>query len=79
VPPTYDDAGPFAEGLAPVAMTGRWGFIDMKGSFAVNPRFDRVALFRSGLAVVWSDGRRDYIDTHGKFVRAVIPAGPKTK
>jgi hypothetical protein len=42
--PQFDEASTFAEGLGAVRIgdykTGKWGYIDKAGHFAVNPRFD---------------------------------------
>lgn len=40
------------EGLAPVQVDNRWGFIDTNGRFVINPQFDRAEPFAEGLAPV---------------------------
>ena len=42
----------FKGGLASVAVAGRWGFIDQKGKFVINPQYDGVGSFSEGYAVV---------------------------
>ncbi|PYO91531.1 MAG: hypothetical protein DMD58_04020 [Gemmatimonadetes bacterium] len=32
IPPRFDEAGDFAEGLAPALVEGKWGFIDATGT-----------------------------------------------
>ena len=32
--------------------TGKWGFIDKRGKFAINPRFDAAFVVSEGLAAV---------------------------
>jgi hypothetical protein len=47
VKPQFDDAMPFSEGLGAVRIgdeeSGKYGFIDKKGNYVVNPQFDAVA------------------------------------
>jgi hypothetical protein len=66
IPPRFDDALPFSEGLAAVrvgdADTGRWGYIDTSGTFVIQPRFTGAFLFSKGLALVVED---DYL--RGQF------------
>ena len=38
IPPQFDRAGLFADGLAAVAVGNRWGFIDQSGKLAIAPR-----------------------------------------
>ena len=47
---------------------GKWGFIDRKGNWLINPQFDAVSPFRNGLAQVTLGGIRGYINTAGKYV-----------
>ena len=45
--------------LIPVSSNGnKWGYIDQKGAYVINPQFDRADFFRGGLAKVAS-GRID--------------------
>jgi len=46
------DGGPFAEGLAPVSIKEKWGFVDTTGNFVVKPKYDFVGAFGDGLAPV---------------------------
>ena len=81
---TFDQAGAFSEGLAPVRddQTEKWGFIDTSGRMAIQPQFDERWVgpegyllttegFHQGLAAVGQDGKWGYIDKSGKMV---IPA-----
>ena len=51
-----------------MASGGRYGFVDKKGRFVVNPQFDGASRFSQGLAAVVSGRRVGYIDEEGKFV-----------
>ncbi|MDR0436982.1 MAG: WG repeat-containing protein [Bacteroidales bacterium] len=62
--------------LIPVSSDGeRWGFINRKGEFVINPQFEDADFFNSGLAKVQSNGRIGYINKKGDFV---IPATYKS-
>lgn len=76
---TYEVAGEFNEGLAPVKVGGKWGFIDKSGHMVIQPKFDDIPDywsqlpkgFSQGLAAAQYGGKVGYIDKNGKFV---IPA-----
>ena len=58
--------------LIPVKSGEKWGYINKKGVYVINPQFDNVGFFRDGIAKVeYSDGKIGYIDEKGK---QVIPA-----
>jgi hypothetical protein len=50
-PMWLDEAQPFSNGLAPVKLNGRWGFLDRAGRFAIPARYLRADAFSDGLAV----------------------------
>ena len=55
VPPVYDYAGPFTEGMAPVGLyAGGWkyGYVNQRGELAINLMYDVVSKFNEGLAYV---------------------------
>ena len=52
---TVEDAqtcGGFSEGLAPVKIKGKWGFIDNTGKVIINAEYEEVNKFSEGLASV---------------------------
>src|SRR6266496_4911944 len=55
IPPTFDRADFFYEGLAAVEVNGKWGFIDVTGQVVIPPRFTTVTNFSDGLAGVFID------------------------
>lgn len=64
----------FSEGLAEAQSgdTKKWGYINVKGEWAIAPRFngfpsETLGPFRSGLAAVEAAGRTGFIDTTGVF------------
>jgi hypothetical protein len=62
VPAVYDEIGPFSEGLAPVEVNGKWGFIDTKGNMVIPAVYDSAGSFSEGLAQVKVNGKWGYID-----------------
>ena len=56
----------FDEGLAPVRIDGKWGFINEEHRIVIPPMFDRVLRFRDGLAVMIQDEKYGYVDSSGK-------------
>jgi hypothetical protein len=76
--PDYAAAGPFAEGLAPVAIKDaggtKYGFIDTTGTIVIQPQFDWVGRFSEGLAMFGvgdksaADATYGFIGTRGQVV-----------
>lgn len=58
--------------LIPVESGKKWGYINKKGEYIINPQFQDASFFRDGLArVISSDGKTGYINEDGKYA---IPA-----
>jgi hypothetical protein len=55
IPPRFDHAKSFSEGLAAVALGDVWGFVDRAGKFVISPAYRSVEPFREGLAVVGNE------------------------
>ncbi|MGA2593393.1 MAG: WG repeat-containing protein [Bryobacteraceae bacterium] len=83
VPPRFDAAMDFSEGLAGIAFdTDRtsysctdcdknqhWGFIDKQGKVVIRAQYHSVRSFSEGFAAVESDdGKWGYIDTKGNLI-----------
>ncbi|HEY6328839.1 MAG TPA: WG repeat-containing protein [Blastocatellia bacterium] len=76
VPGFYESASRFSDGLAPVELHGRWGYIDKLGNVVIDFQFADAQPFSEGLAraSTGTKARRDdwykygYIDRSGKFV-----------
>ena len=66
--PKYQQAGPFMEGLAPVMLGGKYGYIDKDGTCSIPYKFETAGIFNEGLALVSLNGRFGYIDRTGKQV-----------
>lgn len=58
----------FSEGLAPVCLNGKWGYINLKDQWAISPRFIEARPFSEGLAFVRSEnGETAFIDRTGRI------------
>ncbi len=57
-----------AEGLAPVKVGERWGYINRTGKVVIPPRFRLAGPFAEGLAAIEVDGKYGYIDRTRKMV-----------
>jgi len=67
--PIFEDAKPFAGGVAPVKVDSYWRFIDMQGRKVLDcSRYDTVEPFREGYALVGRDGLYGFIDRAGEEV-----------
>ncbi len=70
----------FSEGLGPVQVNGKWGYINKEGNVVIKPAFDKAGCFSGGLAPVKIGGEKDpksgflrggkwgYIDTTGTAI-----------
>ena len=55
--------------LIPVESNDKWGYVDEKGNFGINPQFEDAYFFCDGLARVQnSEGQWGYINKKGEFV-----------
>ena len=55
--------------LIPVYDGKRWGFVDQKGKYVINPQFKDAYYFQNDIArVISSDGLTGYISKNGKFI-----------
>ena len=75
----FEDAKPFAEGLAAVRLNKRWGYISKSGEMRIPNRYPFFAdAFMGGLALVSNpvDGSELYINRAGKpqFFKSSKPA-----
>src|SRR5688500_8297711 len=51
IPPQFESALSFSEGLAAVLLDDKWGFIDKNGILVIENQFDQVAHFSEGVAL----------------------------
>jgi WG containing repeat len=68
IPPKFDLAENFSDGLALVKTGEKFGYIDRTGKIVISPKFDRAENFSEGLATVEIGEKAGYIDRTGKIV-----------
>lgn len=69
IPFAFSGARSFTEGLAPAANAkGYWGYIDIKGEWAIKPVYDFTDNFENGEARVMKDQKMFYIDKNNKIL-----------
>ncbi|MCC6778792.1 MAG: WG repeat-containing protein [Hyphomicrobiales bacterium] len=78
IPPRFEQAMRFSEGLAAVRIDGRFGYIDPRGEIVISPRFDLAGEFHLGLAEVVVARSSGIVSRSGRMVvqpafRRVIP------
>lgn len=71
IPPKFNNAFDFNEGMAPVQPDENWGFIDKTGSLVIPDKYVWVGYFSESLAPVKIDGKVGFID---KSDTLIIPA-----
>ena len=64
----YDWAGSFSEGLAPVRLNGKYGYINKSGKLVLPLKYEDAWDFSEGLAPVELSGMWGYINKSGKLV-----------
>ncbi|MBI1761391.1 MAG: WG repeat-containing protein [Acidobacteria bacterium] len=78
IPPQFQEAGKFSEGLAPFRIKNKWGYINARGQVVIPAKFFQAMPFKEGLASVGiffeegkviesKVGRYGYIDKTGRL------------
>ena len=71
IPPQYNEAMKFSEGLAAVKINEKWGYIDERGAVVIPPKFAGAWFFSDGLASVKLNERSPlwaFVDKKGDVV-----------
>ncbi len=68
IPPQFDRADPFSEGLASACRGNLEGCIDPTGRWVIEPAFQEIGPFEDGLAYAIRGGQWGCIDRSGTFV-----------
>lgn len=72
-PILYDSIGYFSDGLAPVSLGGKWGYIDEQGKLVIKCQFNWAFPFSEGTTIVVQDNDKWYIDKCGHYLEKYIP------
>ena len=64
---TYWD-GNFSEGLLPIILDAKVGYIDTSGEVVIEPKFDVAWHFKNGVAKVLIDEEEGYINKQGRLI-----------
>ena len=71
ITPQYSRAFQFSEGLAPVNVEGKWGYINKQANITITPQFDWATPFHDGVARIligsFSSGKFGFINKKGIF------------
>lgn len=59
----------FSDGLGPVLIKGKVGYINVKGQLAIQPTFEFGTMFKEGAAAVWDGSYWRYINKLGQFIK----------
>src|SRR5262245_55590587 len=50
----------------PIAVNGKFGYIDNSGAVVIPPRYEAFSEFHEGVAIVRRGGKQEYIDENGE-------------
>lgn len=64
--PAKREFGPYRNGIARVKNRDRWGYINEKGYFIIDPQYDSASDFSAGFALVSRKGKQFFIDSKGR-------------
>lgn len=64
----YDNVEPFNEGFAAVKIGNKWGYINEKGEFLIEPKFDKAYFFVNNFAWVVKNKKYGFIKLDGSYL-----------
>ena len=71
IPAKYENADYFREGLAPVKLNGKWGFIDKSGMEVIPLKYQDAVDFNEGATAVKAADKWGFIDKTGKEITSI--------
>ena len=67
--PKYQNVRSYSEGLAPVQVgSGKWGFINEKQEWVIQPKFEDAKEFQNGKAAAKLNGKWGFINKRGEWL-----------
>lgn len=71
----YEEVGFFRDGLCPVKILGKWGYVDKKGDVKISPKYQYAKSFNNGVAPVETNsGRWALLNLEGDEIVSDITA-----
>lgn len=64
----YNRIEGFSEGLTPIKLRKKWGFVDTTGKIRIKARYDKVKPFAYGVAAVCINNKWGFINEKGQFI-----------
>ena len=68
IPPQFDAALDFSEGLAVVKVGTKYGYTNTQGTVVITPQFEGASRFQQGRAAVKLGKTYGFVDTDGKYI-----------
>jgi hypothetical protein len=68
IPPRFEAAAPFSDGLARIREKRMWGYVNLRGEYIIAPQFVDAHDYSEGLAAVVFREKWGYIDKAGRYV-----------
>lgn len=66
--PKYRNVISYSEGMAAVqAGSGKWGFVNERQQWVIEPHFDEVKAFQTGRAAAKQNGKWGFINKRGEW------------
>ena len=66
--PKYRNVSSYSEGMAAVqAGNGKWGFVNERQQWVIEPRFEEVKAFQTGRAAVKQNSKWGFINKRGEW------------
>lgn len=68
IAPKFQEVGYFNEGVAPVMLGGKYGYVDRDGTCVIPYKYEYAGIFSEGLARVRMGEKYGFVDKNGKIV-----------
>jgi len=68
IPPVYNDAGSFRNGIAAVKIDEQWGFIDEEGKIVITPQFTETRRIDNDIIYFNNNSNAGFIARDGKII-----------
>ncbi len=62
----------FSDGLAPIRLGKKWGYINTEGKVAIPAKYDKISSFNGGYAVAKSEGKYTILNAQGEETQVEV-------